>query len=141
MYLPFTKTKDGFESHMAVNFLGHALLTHLLIPQLTAGSNDLNTNSRIVNVSSCAHECGKIDYKDFNMEKHYNAGIQYGNSKLAQLLFSNQIDRIFNQKGLKIQSHCVHPGVVDTEIFSSTPIFKYLNHLRRFILKVKWSFS
>jgi hypothetical protein len=52
-------------------------------------------------------------------------------------LFSNHIDRIFNQKGLRIQSHCVHPGVVDTEIFSLTPIFKYLNHLRRFVLKVK----
>lgn len=138
MYVPFEKTKDGFESQIAVNFWGHTLLTHLLLPQLIAGSNKTESSfSRIVNVSSCANECGKIDYDDANMEQHYHPGIQYGNSKLAQILFSNHLDKVCRDNGIKLQSNCVHPGVVDTEIFHSVPIFSSLNFVRRFLLKVR----
>jgi NAD(P)-dependent dehydrogenase (short-subunit alcohol dehydrogenase family) len=137
LFAPYQKTKDGFESQMAVNFLGHALLSHLLMPQLIAGSNEnQRKNSRIVNVSSCANECGEIDYDDFNKEKYYHAGLQYGNSKLAQILFTNHLEKMCIQKGLKIQTHCAHPGIVDTEIFQTTPIFGSLDFLRRWFFKV-----
>jgi NAD(P)-dependent dehydrogenase (short-subunit alcohol dehydrogenase family) len=139
MHIPFKKTRDGFETQMAVNYFGHALLTHLLIPQLTAGAKELNKNSRIVNVSSCAQKSGQLDYNDMNMEKYYHPGIQYGNSKLAQVLFSNHVDKICNSKNLKIQSHCVHPGVVDTDIFNSVPLFKYMSYIRRLVMKVSLS--
>lgn len=65
MAAPFKLTDDGFESHMAINYYGHFLLTHLLLPQLKASGTSEN-NSRIVNVSSCVHSLGEIDYDDLN---------------------------------------------------------------------------
>lgn len=65
MATPYYQTEDGFESQFAVNYLGHFLLTHLLMPQLrAAGTQDLN--SRVINVSSCANLVGNIDMKDIN---------------------------------------------------------------------------
>lgn len=65
MATPYHLTEDGFESQFAINYLGHFLLTHLLLPQLkAAGTQDLN--ARIVNVSSCAHRTGRINFDDIN---------------------------------------------------------------------------
>lgn len=66
MCVPYQLTKDGFESHMAINHLGHFLLTHLLMPQLVAGAQNNDRNVRIVNVSSCVHRQTDIDYEDFH---------------------------------------------------------------------------
>ena len=67
MFTPFNVTADGFESQMAINHMGHFLLTHLLMPQLIAGSNDNDgENVRIVNVSSCVHKRCVINYDDFD---------------------------------------------------------------------------
>lgn len=62
---PFELTEDGFESQLAVNYLGHFLLTHLLLPQLKAAGTS-NLNARIVNVSSCVHLLGEINMDDIN---------------------------------------------------------------------------
>lgn len=68
MFAPFEETEDGFESHFAVNYLGHFLLSHLLLPALKQASATFSTNPRIVNISSCAHELSpEIDFKDINM--------------------------------------------------------------------------
>lgn len=65
MATPYYLTEDGFESQFAVNYLGHFLLSHLLMPQLrAAGTQDLN--SRIINVSSCANILGSINMEDIN---------------------------------------------------------------------------
>lgn len=65
MATPYHLTEDGFESQFAINYLGHFLLTHLLLPQLkAAGTQDLN--ARIVNVSSCVHRIGNINFDDIN---------------------------------------------------------------------------
>lgn len=65
MATPYHVTEDGFESQFAINYLGHFLLTHLLLPALkTAGTNNLR--SRIVNVSSCVHLLGTINFNDIN---------------------------------------------------------------------------
>lgn len=62
---PYYLTEDGFESQFAVNYLGHFLLTHLLMPQLrAAGTQDLH--SRVINVSSCANLVGNINMEDIN---------------------------------------------------------------------------
>lgn len=67
MATPYKETEDGFESQMAINYLGHFLLTHLLMPQLIAGSKDnAGKNVRIVNVSSCVHRVVNMSYKDFH---------------------------------------------------------------------------
>lgn len=65
MATPYYLTEDGFESQFSVNYLGHFLLTHLLMPQLrAAGTQDLN--SRVINVSSCANLLGTINMDDIN---------------------------------------------------------------------------
>lgn len=121
---------------MAVNYLGHFLLTHLLLPQLIAGAEKSDgKNSRVVSVSSCANECGKIDYDDFNYDKYYHPGLAYGNSKLAQIMAAKHLETICQQNSWKLQSHAVHPGVVDTEIFQNT-IWGSLAWLRRLLFKV-----
>lgn len=66
MFAPYKLTDDGYESHFAVNFLGHFLLTHLLLPELKAAGEE-GRNSRIVNVSSIVHLIGKIHYDDINL--------------------------------------------------------------------------
>lgn len=69
MSVPYKETKDGFVSQMAVNYLGHFLLTHLLLPQLISGSKDNNRlNSRIINISSCVHKSTDIDFEDFHCQ-------------------------------------------------------------------------
>lgn len=65
MNVPLRRTEDGFESQMAVNYLGHFLLTHLLLPQLKAAGTE-QCCTRIVNVSSCVYTCGEINWSDIN---------------------------------------------------------------------------
>lgn len=99
---------------MAVNYIGHFLLSHLLMPQLIAGGNGSKTNSRIVNVSSCAHFAGKINYDDFNNHDYYHAGMAYANSKYAQILFTRTLNELCKENNWKVQINAAHPGVVDT---------------------------
>lgn len=136
LFPPYILTKDGFESQMAVNYVGHFLLSHLLLPQLIAGSeNNDGVNVRIVNVSSCAHECGKLNFDDFNYEKYFHTGLAYGDSKLAQIVAMKHFDKICQEKGWKIQSHAAHPGIVDTDIFHNS-IWGSLSWARRLFFKV-----
>lgn len=132
MSTPYKETKDGFESQMAINYLGHFLLTHLLMPQLIAAAkNNEGKNARIVNVSSCIHKISDMDYEDFHCKKFYYPIDAYAKSKLAQVYFSKYLDKILKEKNINVQVHAVHPGVVNTDLFehSSTtyvPWFKDL---------------
>jgi NAD(P)-dependent dehydrogenase (short-subunit alcohol dehydrogenase family) len=65
--VPYAKSEDGFESHFAVNYLGHCLLTHLLLPRMIDTAKEKGSNCRIVNVSSCAHLAGSVNFKDLSM--------------------------------------------------------------------------
>lgn len=67
MFAPHRISSEGFESHFAINYLGHFLLQHLLLPLLKAAGKE-DKRSRIVNVSSCAHLLGRINYDDINGE-------------------------------------------------------------------------
>lgn len=135
LYTPYQLNRDGFETQMAINYIGHFLLTHLLMPQLIAGGNSEGGNARIVNVSSCAHECGSINYEDFNYTKYYHTGLAYGDSKLAQILSMKHLEKICVKRGWKVQSHAAHPGVVDTDIFKHS-VWGSLTFFRRLIFKV-----
>lgn len=119
MAAPFKLTSDGFESQMAVNYLGHFLLTHLLMPELrAAGTKD--TNARIVNVSSCAHLNGTINFEDFNCQEDYYPITAYNNSKLAQVMFTKYLQTWLDNEQIHVQTNSLHPGVVDTELFEHT---------------------
>jgi NAD(P)-dependent dehydrogenase (short-subunit alcohol dehydrogenase family) len=94
---------------MAVNYLGHFLLTHLILPCLEKATEQ-GEQSRVVSVSSCTHEIGQIRYDDFNYRNYYRAGMAYADSKLAQVMFSKELQRVFDQRESNVQSHAVHPG-------------------------------
>jgi NAD(P)-dependent dehydrogenase (short-subunit alcohol dehydrogenase family) len=106
----FTKrvlTPDGFEYTFALNHLNYFLLTKLLLDMLKASAP-----ARIINVSSDAHERAKINFENLQGEKHY-AGLQaYGQSKLANLLFTYELAR--RLEGTSVTANAVHPGVVAT---------------------------
>jgi NAD(P)-dependent dehydrogenase (short-subunit alcohol dehydrogenase family) len=132
----FALTKDGFESQMAVNYLGHFLLSHLLTPQLKTGSITSGHASRIVNVSSCAHFCGKIDYDDFNCTQYYYESKAYGDSKLAQVMSAKYLNKFFSEKQINVQVFSCHPGIVNTDIFTNSAIGS-LSLIRKLLFKVE----
>ena len=112
-------TKQGFESQFGINHLGHFALTGLLLELLKR-----TPNSRVVSQSSLAHTMiSKINFDDLNWEKSFDKNKAYAQSKLANLLFTYELDRYF--KGNNIQSLAVacHPGVTATNLFRSTNRF------------------
>ncbi|XP_020557541.1 retinol dehydrogenase 13-like isoform X4 [Oryzias latipes] len=110
MMCPKRLTEDGFETQLAVNHLGHFLLTNLLLPKLRSSSP-----SRVVNVSSIAHRGGRIDFDDlFFSRRPYGALESYRQSKLANILFTRDLAR--RLKGSGVSAFCLHPGVIRTEL-------------------------
>jgi NAD(P)-dependent dehydrogenase (short-subunit alcohol dehydrogenase family) len=83
---PRKKTTDGLETIFQVNYLGHFLLTDLLLDKIKASSP-----SRIINVSSAQHTSGKINFDDLQGEKKYGQFTAYNQSKLAQVMFTKQL--------------------------------------------------
>ena len=115
MAVPFEKTKDGFESQMGTNHLGHFLLTELLFDALSRGKDP-----RIVNVSSSAHRLGKLktgDKSEINVSKeNYSPWTVYGNSKLVNLLFTNELVRRLKIANSNITVAVAHPGYANTNL-------------------------
>jgi NAD(P)-dependent dehydrogenase (short-subunit alcohol dehydrogenase family) len=108
VYLPkHTVTEDGLEATFATNHLGHFLLTNLLLDLLKG-----NAPSRIINVTSSAHQGYKINFDDLQSEKKYSAFHAYGQSKLANILFTYQLAK--KLEGTGVTANCLHPGVVRT---------------------------
>ncbi|MEK8130119.1 SDR family oxidoreductase [Paenibacillus filicis] len=102
-------TKDGFESMIGVNHLGHFLLTLLLLPLL------LNApQGRVVNVSSGASKAGRINLDDPHMSRSYGFWKGYAQSKLANVLFTRELARRLS--GTRVTVNCLHPGAVATNI-------------------------
>lgn len=114
MFTPYVKTEDGFELHLGVNHLGHFALTGLLLDLL------LKTDkSRIVNVSSGLHKSGKIDFDNLHGEKTYRRIGAYGQSKLANLLFTYELQRKLESITSSSMSIGCHPGYAATNLQST----------------------
>jgi NAD(P)-dependent dehydrogenase (short-subunit alcohol dehydrogenase family) len=109
-----TVTEDGLETTFAVNHLGYFLLTNLLLDMIKRSAP-----SRIVNVASTAHHSGTIDFNDLQGERSYGAMRAYGQSKLANILFTYELARRLEGSGVSV--NCLHPGVIGTNIFRSVP--------------------
>jgi len=114
MTTPYFKTKDGFEGQVGTNHLGHFALTGLLLPVI-----EKTSGSRVVNVSSAAHKQGKMDFNNLLFEngKGYSPMKAYGRSKLANLLFTYELQRFFEGNKIDSISVAAHPGVSQTELF------------------------
>lgn len=102
-------TPDGLERQFEVNYLSGFLLTHLLLDLLKKSSP-----SRIVNVSSSAHEGGTIRFDDLQGEHRYRGFRAYGQSKLAQVLFTRELARRLEGTGVTVNA--CHPGVIRTNL-------------------------
>jgi NAD(P)-dependent dehydrogenase (short-subunit alcohol dehydrogenase family) len=100
-------TVDGRELTFALNHLAHFLLTNLLLDTLKASAP-----ARIINVSSRAHQRGQIDFTDLQAERHYAGMEVYGNSKLANILFTIELARRLEGTGVTVNS--LHPGFVNS---------------------------
>lgn len=109
MACPKYFTEDGFEMQIGVNHMGHFLLTNLLLDLIKK-----SVPSRIVNVSSMAHQYGKINKEDLNSEKSYSPIAAYNQSKLANVMFTRELAKRLEGSGVSVYS--LHPGVINTEL-------------------------
>ncbi len=108
MVPPLTRTADGFELQFGTNHLGHFALTNLLLEHITG---------RVVTVSSTGHRVGSIDFDDLNWErKPYKRGRAYGQSKLANLLFTAELQRRLTVAGSAVLATAAHPGYASTNL-------------------------
>jgi NAD(P)-dependent dehydrogenase (short-subunit alcohol dehydrogenase family) len=112
MAVPYAQTADGFESQIGTNHLGHFALTNLLLPKVT---------ERVVTVSSMMHLMGYISLKDLNWKSRpYFAWPAYGQSKLANLLFTSELQRRLDAAGSRLKALVAHPGYSATNLQGQT---------------------
>ena len=114
------KNKEGVELQFATNHLGHFLLTSLLLELIPD-----NSTSRVVTLSSLAHKEAKIHFDDLNCEKTDDPDAPYGQSKLANLMFADELDRRLKKSDKKIVALAVHPGGSDSGLFDEMSKVKY----------------
>ncbi len=115
MAVPFRRTVDGFEMQIGTNHLGHFALTGLLIDRVT---------DRVVTMSSAAHAIGTLNLEDLNWEdRRYSRWRAYGQSKLANLLFTYELQRRFTAAGSPLKALAAHPGYSSTNLQSHTESF------------------
>lgn len=112
MAVPQATTEDGFEAQIGTNHLGHFALTNLMLSHVA---------DRVVTVSSGAHRIGKIDLEDLNWERRrYDRWRVYGQTKLANLLFTKELQRRLAEVGSGVRALAAHPGYASTHLQSHT---------------------
>ncbi len=111
MMPPHGTTRDGFEQQFGTNHLGHFALTGLLLDLLlpTAGS-------RVVTVSSNMHRAGRLNFADLQSTRRYRRVAAYGQSKLANLMFSYELQRRLAAAGAQTSALAAHPGTAITAL-------------------------
>ncbi|KAG2423965.1 hypothetical protein HXX76_014904 [Chlamydomonas incerta] len=138
MATPKMVTAQGFEYQLGVNHLGHFALTTAVLPALQAANKPV----RVINVASAAHTFGKIDFDDLMRDRSYDSWEAYGQSKLANILFTYEMARRLGPTS-KVTVNALHPGVVKTELGrymidddknKSNPIFPIAMELMKFFM-------
>ena len=131
MMPPLALSKDGFESQLAANYLGHFALTGHFLPLLNA-----TQGSRVVSLSSLAHRWSNIRFDDMNFNSGYNKRQAYGQSKFACLMFAYELQRRLARSGAQTLSVAAHPGVSATSLFRHLPgIVGILNPLTALVFQ------
>jgi len=124
MIPPYSKTADGFELQFGTNHLGHFALTGQLLELLMD-----TKNARIVNVASGAHNTGKLDFDDLQWEKRsYSSWRAYGDSKIANLYFTYELNKKLKENGLDTISTAAHPGYTATELQRHVSFIAFMNN-------------
>jgi len=116
MMPPYGRTEDGFELQFGTNHLGHFALTGLLLGQMLAVPG-----SRVVTLSSSGHRMGRMDFGNLQWERGYRRTAAYGRSKLANLLFSYELQRRLAAAGAATAALAAHPGTSRTELTRHLP--------------------
>lgn len=111
MIPPPSKTEDGFEIQFGVNYIGHFALTAHLFNLLEA-----TNGARVVTLSSIAHRGATIDFDNFRLEKAYSNWREYGQSKLADIIFALEFDKRLKKNGYQTMSLAAHPGFSKTDL-------------------------
>ena len=121
MMPPYGRTEDGFEQQFGINHLGHFALTGLLLDRMLAVPG-----SRVVTVSSNAHKMGRIDFGNLHWERGYTRTAAYSRSKLANLLFSYELQRRLAAAGAATAALAAHPGTARTALVRYLPAWMRL---------------
>lgn len=122
MIPPFGRTEDGFELQFGCNHLGHFALTGKLLDLVDAAPV-----GRVVTVSSTAHRVGTMDFDNLNSEKGYDRMAAYGRSKLANLLFTFELQRRLAAAGSSVIATAAHPGWTGTDLQRHSSLIAFLN--------------
>src|SRR5450755_368334 len=117
MMPPYRQTEDGFEQQLGVNHLGPFALTGLLLNRMLATGG-----SRVVTVSIFLHRRGRIDFGNLSLEHGYRRPAAYGRSKLANLLFTYELQRRLAAAGAATVALAAHPGYARTELSRNMPL-------------------
>ena len=136
MVPPYLLTSDGFELQFGVNYLGHFLLTNLLLPKLEAADE-----GRVVNVSSMGHTLHRFNLDDLNFKRHsesffwevYYKWVQYGNSKVAQILHTIELNKRLQDSEVRVYS--LHPGVIMTHLLQYSSFLYWICFIFNFLCK------
>lgn len=116
MATPLRRTADGFELQLGTNHFGHFALSGRLLPALEAAETP-----RVVTVSSGAHRMGRIDFDDLDAQRRYRKWAAYGQSKLANLLFTFELQRRAEAAGSSLEALACHPGFASTKLQGAGP--------------------
>lgn len=126
-----SSTKEGIETHLGVNHMGHFLLTNLLLDSLKKSAP-----SRIVNVTTLKHGSSRINKVDLNSDMSYSEEEAYNQSKLANLMFTSKLAEVLKDTGVTVNA--VYPGISTTDISRHLPFY---NSVTRFFIKpIAWLF-
>ncbi|XP_034720841.1 dehydrogenase/reductase SDR family member on chromosome X isoform X4 [Etheostoma cragini] len=118
MMVPEGRTEDGFEIHLGLNYLGHFLLTNLLLDTLKRWGRP-GRCARIINMSSATHYAGEMHMDDLNRRRCYSSHGAYAQSKLALVLFTYHLQEQLTAGGFPVSVSAVDPGMVDTALYDN----------------------
>ena len=116
------ETSDGFELQFGTNVLGHFALTGLLLPALERAAANAAQRPRVVTIASIAHKQGRLNFDDLQSRQSYNPMGAYRQSKLANLMFAQELDRRLRRADWlvsQVMSLAAHPGVANTNLFKA----------------------
>ncbi|HUA41369.1 MAG TPA: oxidoreductase [Streptosporangiaceae bacterium] len=133
MMPPYSLTKDGFELQFGTNHLGHFALTGLLLSSLLA-----QPGSRVVTLSSNGHRAGRLNFADLQSARHYQRMAAYGRSKLANLMFTYELQRRLSAAGAHTIALAAHPGTARTELTRHMPGVAQAAMSSRFSIVNSW---